>query len=59
VLTAASSAHLLRFVVDGAKTAEMGLPFRMPWRLSPGPHRVAVEVAGVTSEVVRFEVVAP
>jgi penicillin-binding protein 1C len=59
VLTAASSAQRVRFVIDGASTAELGLPFRLPWRLSPGSHRVAVEVDGVRSEPVRFDVSGP
>lgn len=59
VLSAASSAARLRFVIDGKPTAELTPPFRLPWPLAPGSHRVAVEALGARSESVAFEVAGP
>jgi penicillin-binding protein 1C len=59
LLTAASSAPSLRFIVDGQASAPLGPPFRLPWRLSPGTHRVSVVTGAQTSPAVTFEVTAP
>ena len=59
LLTAASSAPALRFIVDGQPSASQVPPFRLPWRLSPGAHRVSVATDTQTSPTVSFEVRAP
>jgi penicillin-binding protein 1C len=59
VLTAAASARVVRFIIDGQKTAEIPPPFHLPWRLSPGPHQVQVESAALRSPAVTFRVSAP
>jgi hypothetical protein len=59
LLTAESSAPLLRFIVDGQASAALRPPFRLPWRLSPGTHRVSVATGDRTSAAITFEVTAP
>jgi penicillin-binding protein 1C len=59
VLSATSTAPQLRFVVDGVASAELRAPFRLPWALAPGSHRVEVQSSAGKSESVRFDVVAP
>jgi penicillin-binding protein 1C len=59
LLTAASSAPVLRFIVDGQQSALLGPPFRLPWRLAPGIHRVSVATGDRTSPAITFEVTAP
>lgn len=59
VVTATASSRTVRFIIDGQKTAEMAAPFRLPWRLSPGTHRVEIEAAGARSSAVTFRVTAP
>ncbi|MDF3068625.1 MAG: hypothetical protein K0R38_4226 [Polyangiaceae bacterium] len=56
VLTAASSAPRLRFIIDGKPSAELVPPFRFPWPLTAGRHHVAIDERGRVSEGVRFEV---
>lgn len=59
VLTAASTARRVRFVVDGRTSPELSAPFRWPWRLVPGVHRVVVQADNSVSEAVSFEVREP
>jgi penicillin-binding protein 1C len=59
VLSAVSSAARLRFIIDGHPSAELAPPFRMPWQLAPGSHRVTVEAAGRRSQSVQFDVAEP
>jgi penicillin-binding protein 1C len=59
LLSAVSSAPALRFIVDGQPSATLGPPFRLPWRLSPGTHRVSVAAGTQTSPAITFEVTAP
>ncbi len=59
VLSAASNAPQLRFIVDGLASAQLTAPFQLPWRLSPGEHRVVVEAAGLRSAPVSFRVAPP
>ncbi len=59
LLTAESSAARARFVVDGRLGPELSPPFRWPWPLQPGPHRVEVQAAGARSQSVSFDVAAP
>jgi penicillin-binding protein 1C len=59
VLTAAASSRVVRFIIDGQKSAEIAAPFRLPWRLSPGAHRVEVEADGMHSGAIHFRVNAP
>jgi penicillin-binding protein 1C len=59
VLTAAASAHAVRFIIDGQKSAEIPPPFRLPWRLSPGAHQVEIEAAGIRSTAIHFQVTTP
>jgi penicillin-binding protein 1C len=58
VLTAASTAARLRFVVDGRPSPELAPPFRWAWALAPGRHLVEVEADGVRTQSVRFDVAA-
>jgi penicillin-binding protein 1C len=55
-LEAAADARRARFVIDGRAAPEQGPPFRRPWRLTPGEHRVWLEAGGVQSPSVSFEV---
>jgi hypothetical protein len=57
LLTASSDAPKVRFIVDGRPSAAVDPPFRLPWRLSPGPHTVEVEARGVRSVPVTFRVI--
>lgn len=59
VLRAASKAKSVRFIVDGRPSAPLRAPFRLPWRLTPGEHRVEVEADGLRSSQVSFQVNAP
>jgi penicillin-binding protein 1C len=59
VLTAVASAPVVRFIIDGQKSAEIPPPFRLPWRLSPGSHQVEIEAAGLRSAAIHFQVTAP
>jgi penicillin-binding protein 1C len=59
VLSAAANAKRLRFIIDGRPSAELRAPFRLPWRLTPGAHRIEAEAGGVRSALVSFEVSAP
>ena len=59
VLSATVSVPHARFVIDGQPGRELGPPFRMPWLLSPGVHRLELEAGGVRSEAVTFAVTAP
>jgi hypothetical protein len=59
VLRAASSAKRVRFIIDGRPSASLRAPFQLPWRLTPGEHRVEVEADGLRSSLVSFRVSAP
>jgi len=48
----------VRFIVDAQPTSELGPPFRLAWRLTPGRHQLQVETTGARSGVVSFEVAA-
>ena len=57
MLEARSQSPRLSFFVDDRPVATLRSPFRVPWRLLPGPHRVRVATLdGVQSEPVRFDV---
>jgi penicillin-binding protein 1C len=57
MLEARSPSERLTFFVDDRRIATLRAPFRVPWRLVPGSHRVRVAtLAGVQSELVAFEV---
>jgi len=56
VLAAAASTARARFIIDGQAQADQAPPFRLPWRLRPGAHRLEVEAGGARSRVVSFEV---
>ena len=57
VLEARSPSDRLTFFVDDRRIATLRAPFRVPWRLEPGLHRVRVAAAdGAQSELVAFEV---
>ncbi len=57
VLEARAASPLLTFYVDERKFATKAAPFRVPWRLAPGNHRVRVSAPdGRSSELVSFEV---
>ena len=44
-------------VVDDRRIASVNAPFRLPWRLEPGSHRVRVVTPdGALSEAVAFDV---
>jgi penicillin-binding protein 1C len=59
LLSATASASALRFIIDGRPSAELGPPFRLPWRLSPGSHVVEAEANGKRSAPVTFHVATP
>lgn len=59
LFSAASSAATLRFVVDGRASAEVRPPFRLPFRLTPGTHRVSVETNELRSAATTFHVTTP
>jgi penicillin-binding protein 1C len=59
MLSAAVSTPRARFIVDGRAQNEQGPPFRLPWPLRAGSHRLEVEAGGLRSRVVTFEVTAP
>ncbi|MEO8905150.1 MAG: penicillin-binding protein 1C [Polyangiaceae bacterium] len=57
VLEARSASDSLTFFVDNRRVATLNAPFRVPWRLEPGAHRVRVATAdGAQSVPVAFEV---
>ncbi len=57
VLEARSASDRLTFFVDEHELATLAAPFRLPWRLAPGSHRVRVAAAsGASSELTAFEV---
>jgi penicillin-binding protein 1C len=57
VLEARAASDRVTFYVDERQLATLRAPFRMPWRLTPGPHRVRVETpSGAESELVAFDV---
>jgi penicillin-binding protein 1C len=57
VLEARAASDRLTFYVDEQRLATVHAPFRMPWRLTPGTHRVRVETpSGAESELVAFDV---
>jgi penicillin-binding protein 1C len=59
LLGASANSTSVRFIIDGRATTELGAPFRLPWRLTPGMHRVQVEANGVLSAPVTFHVTSP
>ena len=57
VLEARAESDRLTFYVDEQRLATLRAPFRLPWRLAPGAHRVRVATPeGVASELVAFDV---
>jgi len=57
VLEARAESDQLTFYVDEMRLATLRAPFRIPWRLSPGTHRVRVATpGGAQSELVAFDV---
>jgi penicillin-binding protein 1C len=57
VLEARAASERLTFFVDDRPVATLTAPFRVPWRLAPGSHRVRVAApGGALSEAVAFEV---
>lgn len=56
VLAATATTERARFIVDGQAQRELPAPLRLPWRLTPGAHRLVVEAAGTRSRPVSFEV---
>ncbi|MEO7033501.1 MAG: penicillin-binding protein 1C [Polyangiaceae bacterium] len=57
VLEARTASDTLTFFVDNRRVATLSAPFRLPWRLEPGAHRVRVATAdGAQSVLVAFEV---
>ena len=57
LLEARSPTERVTFFVDDRRIATLRAPFRVPWRLEPGQHRVRVAAPdGAQSELVRFEV---
>jgi penicillin-binding protein 1C len=59
VLTAASSAASLRFLIDGKPTPSLAPPFRFPLRLTPGSHTVEAQSQnGTVSPAITFQVAA-
>ena len=57
MLEARSPSEHLTFIVDERRVATLRAPFRIPWRLEPGTHRVRVATPdGAQSELVAFEV---
>jgi penicillin-binding protein 1C len=55
LLTAASSAPSLRFVIDGKPSAAIAPPFRLPWQLTPGSHTLQIE--GSAMPPITFQVI--
>jgi penicillin-binding protein 1C len=57
VLEARAPSERLTFFVDERPLATLRAPFRLPWRLQPGTHRVRVATPeGQRSELVAFQV---
>jgi penicillin-binding protein 1C len=57
VLEARTASDRLTFLVDDRRIRTLSAPFRVPWRLEPGTHRVQVATAeGAQSQVVSFDV---
>ncbi len=56
VLSAASSAPTLRFIINGQPTRSLTPPFRLPLTLTPGLHTVRAEANGIQSSGVTFRV---
>ncbi|HKY36826.1 MAG TPA: penicillin-binding protein 1C [Polyangiaceae bacterium] len=56
VLTAASSASTVRFIIDGQPTRPLTPPFRLPWPLAPGSHTLMAEANGSHSSPITFRV---
>jgi penicillin-binding protein 1C len=57
VLEARSPSERLTFFVDDRRLGTLRAPFRQPWRLQPGVHRVRVATPqGQQSELVAFQV---
>jgi hypothetical protein len=57
VLEARSPSERLTFFVDDRPLATLRAPFRLPWRLRAGAHRVRVATPdGQHSELVAFRV---
>jgi penicillin-binding protein 1C len=57
VLTASSSAPILRFLIDGKPTRSLKPPFRLPLLLTPGSHSVQAQSQGGTlSPAITFQV---
>ena len=57
LLEARSPSERLTFIVDDRPLGTLRAPFRLPWRLQPGLHRVAVTTPeGQRSELVAFRV---
>jgi penicillin-binding protein 1C len=57
VLEARASSDRLTFYVDEQPLATLRAPFRLPWRLAPGTHRVRVAAPdGTESERIAFNV---
>jgi penicillin-binding protein 1C len=57
VLEARATSERLTFFVDDRRVATLAAPFRLPWRLEPGSHRVRVATpSGALSEAVAFDV---
>lgn len=52
---APEQAHV-RYVLDGRTLGSARSPFRLPWALEPGAHRLEVSTAGAPSAVVSFRV---
>ncbi|HEY3666353.1 MAG TPA: penicillin-binding protein 1C [Polyangiaceae bacterium] len=57
VLEARAATDRLTFFVDDRRLATLSAPFRVPWRLEPGSHRVRVVTpTGALSETIAFDV---
>src|SRR5882724_3765672 len=57
VLEARAHSDVLTFYVDDRRLSTLRAPFRLPFRLTPGQHRVRVATPeGKQSELVAFEV---
>jgi hypothetical protein len=49
----------MRFVLDGRELAIAAAPYRVPWALTAGSHRLSIEtLEGRRGQTVEFEVVA-
>lgn len=59
LLSASSSAASVTFIVDGKALAPVGPPFRLPWPLHPGEHRVQCRAGDALSAEVTFRVSGP